>query len=80
MYILPCVVTADNRIWVFQYKMLNNILFLNKMLFKFETVSQSLCSFCNSGERSLIPVFHNCTHIQNLWNQFQIYISKNELV
>ena len=33
IYILPRVVTVDNRIRVFQYKMLNNVLFLNKMFF-----------------------------------------------
>ena len=37
-YILSRVVTVDNRIRVFQYKLLNSILFLKKMFFKFGIV------------------------------------------
>ena len=66
IYTLPRAVTVDNRIRVFQYKLLNNILFLNKMLFKFGIVSRSLCSFCNSEEETSFYIFHDCTHTQNL--------------
>ena len=69
IYILPRVATVDNRIRVFQHKLLNNILFLNKMLFKFGIVSRSLCSFCNSEEETPFHIFHDCNHTQNLWNQ-----------
>ena len=64
IYSLPRVVTVDNRIRVFQYKLLNNILFLNKMLFKFGIVPRSLCSFCNSEEETPFHIFHDCTHTQ----------------
>ena len=73
-YILPRVVTADNRIQVFQYKLLN-IWFFKKVLFKFGIVSQSVYSFCNSEEETLFHNFH--IHTQNLWNQLQTYISQN---
>ena len=76
IYILPRVVTVDNRIRVFQYKMLNNILFLNKMFFKFRIVSQSLCSFCNSVEETPFHDFHDCTHIQSLGINFRHTLSR----
>ena len=45
---------------MFQHKILNNILVLNKLLFKFKKVPSPLCSFCNSGMKhrciSSIPV------------------------
>ena len=44
IYILQHIVTVDNRIQMFQYKLLNSVLFLNKMLVKLGIVSQSLCS------------------------------------
>ena len=50
------------------------------MLFKFEIVSCSLCSFCNSEEETPFHVFHDCTHTQNLWNQLQTHISENLVV
>ena len=35
IYMLPRIVTKDSRLQVFQYKVLDNILYLNKMLFRF---------------------------------------------
>ena len=68
--ILPRVLTVGNRIRVFQYKLLNKISFLNKILFKFGIVSRSFCSFCNSKKEIAVHIFHDCTLTQNLWNQF----------
>ena len=47
IYILPRKVSIDTNLCMFQYKILNNILFLNKLLFKFEKVQSPLCSFCS---------------------------------
>ena len=33
IYLLPCIATADTTICVFQFKLLNNALFLTKMLY-----------------------------------------------
>ena len=41
-------VTIDTNLRIFQYKILNNVLYLNEKLFKFKIVSSPLCSFCNS--------------------------------
>ena len=79
-YILSRVVTVDNRIRVFQYKLLNSILFLKKMFFKFGIVSRSLCSFFNSEEETPLHVFHDYTHTQSLWNQLQTYIIQNLVI
>ena len=46
IYLLPRMVTVDTKLRVFQYKILNNILFMNKMLFKFRKVESPLCYFC----------------------------------
>ena len=50
------------------------------MLFKFGIVSQSLCPFCNFGEEIPFHIFHDCTDTQNLWNQFQTYVSGNLVI
>ena len=71
---------CNEWIRVSQYKLLNNILFLNKMLFKFGIASQSLYSFCNSEEEPPFYSFHDCTHTQNLWNQLQAFISQNLVI
>ena len=42
------VVTINSFQCNFQYKILNNILYLNKMLFTFGKINPPLCSFCHS--------------------------------
>ena len=44
IYCLPRMVTVDTKLRVFQYKILNNILFVNKTLFKFRKVESPMCS------------------------------------
>ena len=47
MYILPRVVTITSFQRNFQYKILHNILYLNKLLFTFGKIKTPLCSFCH---------------------------------
>ena len=35
IYVLPCIVTKESRLQIFQYKLLNNVLYLNQMFFRF---------------------------------------------
>ena len=57
----PRIVTKDSRPRVFQYKLLNNVLYLNKMLFRFGKIDSPLCSFCKMMEETLLHLFDNCT-------------------
>ena len=50
IYLLPCIATADTTICVFQFKLLNNALFLTKILYWFGISQDSLCSFCSLEE------------------------------
>ena len=45
IYILPRIVTTDSRIRIFQYKILHNVLYLNKKLFQFNKINSPECSF-----------------------------------
>ena len=54
---MPRRVTIDNNLRIFQYKILNNVLYLNEKLFKFKIVSSPLCSFCNSEDETQIHLF-----------------------
>ena len=48
IYILPRIVTINSSHRMFQYKILHNILYLNKKLFQFGLIQTSLCSFCDA--------------------------------
>ena len=45
MYFLTCKTTLDTKARMFQYKILHNILYANKMLFKFGKVNSPRCFF-----------------------------------
>ena len=69
-------IPLETKIRIFQYKLLNNVLYLNKKLFQFGIISQSKCSFCDLYDETSHHIFYECTHTQNLWNQLQLYISE----
>ena len=50
IYVIPRIVTIDTKQRAFRYKILNNILYLNKMLFLFGITTNSMCSFCKTQE------------------------------
>ena len=53
IYLIPHVVTIDTNTRIFQYKILNRILYTNKSLYKMKIVSSPLCTFCHTSEESL---------------------------
>ena len=57
IYILTAKVTICTNLRILQYKILNNILYLNARLFKIHIVDSRLCSLCNSAEESVLHLF-----------------------
>ena len=55
IYLLPFKTTLDTKLREFQYKILNRILYTNKMLFKFKKVDSPSCVFC---EKELETIEH----------------------
>ena len=47
IYLLVRIVTKDSTLHAFQLKLLKNVFYLNKMLFKFGKSGSPLRSFCN---------------------------------
>ena len=56
----------------FQYKILNNILFLNKKLDTSGITNTDLCCFCNAVEETPIHIFFDCVHLKCLWESLRI--------
>ena len=76
-YILPRITTVNTYLHYFQYKILNNILFLNKKLFVFRKKNTPLCSFCNSEEETPLHIFSECTYVIYLWQQLATFFENN---
>ena len=75
IYTLPRKITKDSYTRNFQYKILNNILYLNKKLYLFGKVETPLCSYCMLYDESIIHLFWNCVYVKNLWQQLQLYFN-----
>ena len=76
IYLLPKRVTLDTNLRMFQYNLLNNVLYLNNMLFRFKKVDSALCSYCNEEEETPLHLFHSCLKTKQLWNKFREYFSQ----
>ena len=70
-YVLPRLCTIDSYLRVFQYKILNNILFLNNRLYKMGKVDSSLCSFCKVTSETITHIFCGCNKSKFLWQKIQ---------
>ena len=77
IYLLPRLVTLDSYSRSFQYKILNNVLYLNKKLFKFRKSTSRLCPFCKLFDETVLHLFYECNITLNLWNELVLFF-KNE--
>ena len=55
--LLPRKVLIDTNLRIFQYKILNNILDLNKQLFIFNKKDTKLCSYCRLEDETTNHIF-----------------------
>ena len=63
--------TINTKLRVFQYKILNSLLYLKKMLFRFGKAKSLVFSFT---EETAIHLFSRCTLAQNIWPQTQTFL------
>ena len=72
-----CIVTKDSTLSAFQFKLLKNVLYLNKRFFKFGKSGSTLCSFCNVKYETPCHLFYDCSHTISLWNQLRYFLSNS---
>ena len=79
LYMLPRTLTKASRLGVFHYILLNNVLYLNKMLFRFGKSDSLLCFFCKMIDKAPRHLFYNCTKAKLLWDQLKEFITNETL-
>ena len=67
IFSLPRIVMIDSELKCFQYKILHNVLYLNKKLFIFGKTNTKLCSLCNLEDQITLHIFPNSTKTNILW-------------
>ena len=75
VYLLSAQASIESKIRMFQYKILNNVLYLNKRLSDMNIVGSSLCSQCKKEPETISHLFSNCTFSQKLWSNTQKWCS-----
>ena len=75
IYGVPRFTTYDTKVFIFQYKLLSNVLYLNQKLYQFGIVSCSKCFFCDIHDEIPLHLFYECVSAQNIWNQLRLYLA-----
>ena len=60
---------------IFHYKILNNVLYLNKLLYEMKNVKSPLCYFRREQNETPIHLFCNCKVTLDYWNNLQAWLT-----
>ena len=71
--LLRKVSVVDTDLCMLQYKILNNILYLNKQLFIFNKKDTKLCSYCRLQDETINHIFVECKLAIKLWSDLRHY-------
>jgi hypothetical protein len=74
IYQIPHVVTLDTKTRVFQYKLLNRIIYTNKSLYNMKMIDSPLCTFCKITDESLEHLFCRCDFIVAFWMSVVLWL------
>ena len=74
IYVIPQMVAIESSLRIFQYKILNNILFLNNRLFKFGQVQSPLYSLCKHENETTKHLFNQCFMTRRLWDSIKSWL------
>ena len=78
IYMIPHIATLEMKIRIFQYKLLNNVLYLNKNLFQFSIISGSKCSFCKLYDETPYHIYTNA-RMHKIYRIDFVYIFQKKL-
>ena len=64
---LPFKCTRNNKLSIFQYKILHRILATNSFLYKCHLKETHMCTFCTETKETILHLFWECNIVRNLW-------------
>ena len=68
------LLTIESQMRIFQYKILNNVLYLNKLLYKMKIVKSPRCYFCREQNETSIHLFCQCKVTLDFWSNLQAWL------
>ena len=79
IYILPRSTTLDSKAREFQCKLLNRVIYTNKILYKMGKVASPMCSFCGKSDESLEHLFIHCEITCNFWPSVRNWLEEHDI-
>ena len=73
IYTLVGKATIDMGMRMFQYKILNNVLYLNRQLHHMKIVNSPLCSLCGENVESVTHLFFRCIESRKIRTEIKIW-------
>jgi len=70
-FVLAKSVALETFVQCFQFKILNDILFLNTRLAKIGRIQSDLCTFCQTSRGTLGHFFYRCSFSTEFWTKFE---------
>ena len=71
VYTLPCNTIIESTTRVFQYKIVNSILYLNKRLHRMKLAENPLCGLCKLYPETISHLFFGCKVSSQLWKEIK---------
>lgn len=67
-YLLPLRVASEPYVRSFQYKVLNSLLYNNKLLCKIGYITDLNCTFCKETPETVYHILFECSFSKSFWN------------
>ena len=67
IYLIPSKLSLDCYVRSFQYKVLNNVPYMNKKPIVFGASSSPLRSLCENAAKTILHLFYECNITKKLW-------------
>ena len=75
IYMLPRQTVISTNITMFQYCLLNNILYFNKCLYKMKLIESPICSQCRTVDETSFHFFSACPVTLHIWEELKKWLS-----
>ena len=80
IYMIPFKCSLSRKLRYLQYKILHNILGVNKYLKTVGILNSDLCSFCSKHSETIAHLFWECPFTRRFLDDFEKYTLKSEIM
>ena len=80
VYLLSFRTTLETKLWEFQFKILNRIVFTNEKLFRFGMAESDKCVFCQTEVESIEHLLFSCKISSVFWKHVLSWLRDNNII